>query len=42
MVIRTETRDDYDKVFQVNMACEVIDGELDKIKGELKYPETFF
>lgn len=27
---------------EVFMVCEVIDGELDKIKGELKYPETFF
>ena len=27
---------------EVFMVCEVIEGELDKIKGELKYPETFF
>ena len=27
---------------EVFMVCEVIEGELGKIKGELKYPETFF
>lgn len=27
---------------EVFMVCEVIGGELDRIKGELKYPETFF
>lgn len=26
---------------EVFMVCEVIEGELDKIKGELRYPETF-
>lgn len=27
---------------EVFMVCELIEGELDRVKGELKYPETFF
>lgn len=28
--------------YEVFMVCEIIEGELGKIKGELRYPETFF
>lgn len=27
---------------EIFMVCELIDGELDRIQGELRYPETFF
>lgn len=27
---------------EVFMVCELIDGKLDRIKGELRYPDTFF